>query len=722
MRTAGNEFRISIDALGSVIRSPEAVLAPNGSILLANYGMDAFSGGFVLRVMRTDPGTGAQTSLLALPIADLGFQGFNRGFSGTDIAVQADGSFALAFTGYDIGFVSGRSVANSAVFVQTFSAAGTPIGTPRELMRFDNGIGGNIAGDVRLEAAGNGYVLTWQMWDSANAEQLYAMRLGAGGAASSATVTLASRGKPDILALEGGDALLAWNRGGTITTQVLKANGTAEPARTLPGAASIFNSADANDVELRRMPDGRIFALFEGASSTAPGLYLQQLDATGAAIGAAQLAVSANTGAGRVVFTQSSNEARARFDLLGLPGGMMVLAYAFALEGTSSRDRNFDIGVTLLLPDGTPLQSDPVLLSQNRLQEQSSPYLLQKADGSIWLAFYDARPPALGGRNEMRAVEIGLPEGLRLGTPGNDALFGGAGDDMIYGLAGNDRILGFLGNDTLDGGEGNDTLEGGDGEDELSGAAGNDFLLGQAGNDTLRAGLGDDTIWGGTGNDLIEAQAGNNEVWAGPGNDTVFGGTGNDTLGGGAGDDVIDARAGGRNQLWGGDGQDTINASDNGDIAGGGWGNDAVYGGGGDDTLMGGLGNDIVNGGGSNDLIYLGMGDDIGVGGTGNDTLFAGPGFDRLIGGAGADRFEFWRGYGWNRVEDFDPAQGDVIGLGRGMWTGTNGPLTAAQVVQTFGRVSATGDAILDFTAAGTTVVIVGAGTLDGLADHIIIL
>jgi hypothetical protein len=35
--------------------------------------------------------------------------------------------------------------------------------------------------------------------------------------------------------------------------------------------------------------------------------------------------------------------------------------------------------------------------------------------------------------------------------------------------------------------------------------------------------------------------------------------------------------------------------------------------------------------------------------------------------------------------------------------------------------VNAAGDAVLDFTAAGTTVVVVGVG-LGGLADHILIL
>ncbi|UXU81466.1 hypothetical protein GB880_003435 [Paracoccus sp. SMMA_5_TC] len=43
-------------------------------------------------------------------------------------------------------------------------------------------------------------------------------------------------------------------------------------------------------------------------------------------------------------------------------------------------------------------------------------------------------------------------------------------------------------------------------------------------------------------------------------------------------------------------------------------------------------------------------------------------------------------------------------------------------MVQTFGRITPAGDAVLAFAAAGTTVVVVGAGSLEGLADHILIL
>ena len=276
-------------------------------------------------------------------------------------------------------------------------------------------------------------------------------------------------------------------------------------------------------------------------------------------------------------------------------------------------------------------------------------------------------------------------------TSGSLALGAGALDARVLGAAG----LALTGNAAAN------RLTGGAGDDSLAGGDGNDFLLGGRGHDRLETGVGNDTVWAGPGDDVVIAASGNNEVWSGLGNDTLTGGTGNDTLGAGGGDDVIDARAGGVNQLWAGAGRDTVYGADTGDQIGGAAGDDVVYAGAGADA------------------IYLGAGNDQAYGGAGDDTFFAGPGFDRMWGGAGADRFEFYRNTGWNRVEDF--TADDSLALARGLWQGA-GALTAAQVVTRFGSVNAAGDAVLNFAAAETTIVITGAGTLDGLADQIIIL
>lgn len=307
---------------------------------------------------------------------------------------------------------------------------------------------------------------------------------------------------------------------------------------------------------------------------------------------------------------------------------------------------------------------------------------------------------------------------------GADTLIGLSNPNRIDGADGDDLILGGRNADTLAGGGGNDTLRGGPGANLLIGGPGSDVIEGV---DARYDGSTNETVWGGAGDDTITLSVLDNEVWAGPGNDRVLGGDGTDLLGGGAGDDWIEARQGDRNQMWGGVGNDTLLSAAtgrvfHGDVAGGGGGNDLLLGAGGMDTLYGGAGNDTLRGDDGRDALYLGPGNDSAHGGTGNDTLYAGPGFDRLWGEAGADRFEFWRGDGWNRVEDFDRFAGDTLALGSGMWRAGHGVLTAAQVVQVFGRLTAAGDAVLDFGVADTVVVVVGAGTLAGLSDALILI
>ena len=322
----------------------------------------------------------------------------------------------------------------------------------------------------------------------------------------------------------------------------------------------------------------------------------------------------------------------------------------------------------------------------------------------------------------LREEVTGLLDQYLRGTLGADLLVGAEGHDTLDAWPGNDTLRGMDGDDLLYGGFGNDILEGGDGDDVLYAGDGDDFLNPGPGNDTVHGGAGNDSMWGalaGEGDDLVYGGDGNDNIWSGAGNDTLYGGLGNDTLGGGAGDDLLDLSAGGQNEGWGGDGNDTILGADLADNLGGAGGDDLVNGGAGNDTVTGAAGNDTVSGGAGDDLAFLGAGLDVFYGSAGNDRVTPGAGYDRMWGGTGADTFQFWRGFGWNRVEDFNPGESDQIALAQGMWFATDGVLTEDQVVTRFGRLTAQGDAILDFALAGTTVVLVGAGTLDGLADHI---
>lgn len=284
------------------------------------------------------------------------------------------------------------------------------------------------------------------------------------------------------------------------------------------------------------------------------------------------------------------------------------------------------------------------------------------------------------------------------------------GADPLGGLAPLPALLpgisrtGSDGADRLRGSPGNDRLEGGNGDDSLSGDGGDDLLVGGPGNDLFATGSGQDTVWAGPGNDRILPGGETLEIWGGPGNDTLLGGTGNDLVGGGPDDDLIDMRQGGHDMVWCGTGNDTLWLGDGHDTAGGGTGNDSLHGGGGDDTL------------------YLGTGNDEGRGGPGNDTLTPGPGFDRLWGDAGADQFVFWRGAGFNRIEDFVPADGDTLAISGWMWRAAQGELTPAQVLDRFARVTPAGDLLLDFGVADTAVLIIGGAAMEGLADALIIL
>lgn len=62
--------------------------------------------------------------------------------------------------------------------------------------------------------------------------------------------------------------------------------------------------------------------------------------------------------------------------------------------------------------------------------------------------------------------------------------------------------------------------------------------------------------------------------------------------------------------------------------------------------LAGGAGRDRLDGGSAEDTL---------LGGAGVDRLTGGPGADTLAGGAGADVFVFARGFGADRVTDFEP-------------------------------------------------------------------
>ena len=176
---------------------------------------------------------------------------------------------------------------------------------------------------------------------------------------------------------------------------------------------------------------------------------------------------------------------------------------------------------------------------------------------------------------------------------------------------------------------------------------------------------GDDRLVGSSANDRITSGAGHDAVLAGDGNDVVYGNLGNDVVYGNLGSDT----------LFGGQDADLVFGGKDADAVYGNLADDMLFGNQSDDTLYGGQGNDTLSGGQGNDVVRGNLGDDVLWGNLGDDTL---------AGGAGADTFVMQTGGGADVVADIIWAEGDRIGLHRGMtWSVAEG---AGGAVVSFGN------------------------------------
>lgn len=144
------------------------------------------------------------------------------------------------------------------------------------------------------------------------------------------------------------------------------------------------------------------------------------------------------------------------------------------------------------------------------------------------------------------------------------------------------------------------------------------------------------TILGTARGDVLGAARGGSAVYGYGGNDTILGSDLEDLAVGGTGHDNIVTRDG-DDTIWGGAGNDTIRSGGMDDLVLAGEDHDLVMGEGGDDRIAGQGGNDRIYGGGGNDRINAGAGADYLSGDAGNDRLFGMGGDDRLIGGEGDD-------------------------------------------------------------------------------------
>jgi Ca2+-binding RTX toxin-like protein len=187
-------------------------------------------------------------------------------------------------------------------------------------------------------------------------------------------------------------------------------------------------------------------------------------------------------------------------------------------------------------------------------------------------------------------------------------IWGTSGDDTLYADSNvRSPLLSGIGS-TIHGGDGGDTIYGGAGADHLFGDSGNDKLYGGDNNDVLDGGIGNDTLWG---------DAGSDQLYGGADDDTLHGGADNDTLDGGTGNDTI----------FGDDGNDTI------------------FGGDGNDTIIGGAGVDVMNGG------------------AGPDTFVFNSAAEAPVPKPDPNNPFFWDQNKFDRIADFNPAEGDKIDL-----------------------------------------------------------
>jgi Ca2+-binding RTX toxin-like protein len=105
----------------------------------------------------------------------------------------------------------------------------------------------------------------------------------------------------------------------------------------------------------------------------------------------------------------------------------------------------------------------------------------------------------------------------RVGTNGNDEIYGTSRRDVIVARGGLDEIYGRGGGDLICAGAGNDDVEAGPGADRVYGQEGPDDLEGQAGNDRVSGGSGRDELYGHGGNDRLNGGASVDEGDGGPG-------------------------------------------------------------------------------------------------------------------------------------------------------------------------------------------------------------
>ena len=217
----------------------------------------------------------------------------------------------------------------------------------------------------------------------------------------------------------------------------------------------------------------------------------------------------------------------------------------------------------------------------------------------------------------------------RIGTSGNDTLYGIQSGTIFYGAGGDDRLYGYSGVDSYHfaRGQGNDAILDRGGLDQIVFGAG----IGQG---DLVFSRNATTVWVHVKN-TDGSDAGSVRI------DNFFDFDG--TLDFGAIEAIRFANGGGLDQ------QQILDLLTASSLTAG---NDLVFGSAAGDSIDALAGNDSIHGLGGNDLLSGGAGDDVLMGDDGNDTLVGGSGNDSLIGGRGNDTYLFEVGHGNDVIDN----------------------------------------------------------------------
>lgn len=596
------------------------------------------------------------------------------------VAALADGGFVMSWTH--------ETFETNSIQFQLFSAAGTPIGSVRQI---ESALG---AGQSTVAALDNGgFVVNWQaatVDGGPNYFQqgdIHARVFDASGAAVGAefvanSVTAAGQSLPVVTGFGTNDFAIVWETFSSsgdsnvavrqfYSTTVGTAggdtfNGTAGRDFIIGAAGADILSGGIGDDSL----EGGI-----GDDTLSGGTGIDKLYGGGGDDimfgGVGNDYIEGGDGADQIAGDAGD-------DILIGDGGIDSVSYASATTGVT---------VNLLLTDA----QDTIGAGRDRLSDLE----------------------ILIGSNHADRLTGGVGDNVIRGGDGNDRLMAFSGVDSLYGEAGDDTYI--VGSDTLvveAGNQGIDLIEAWDTDftlpenvenlslnfDPYAGAAVephpatlngtgnslNNVITGSYGANQLGGSTGADTIYGGGGDDVLSADRFNG-FDNGRDIDILFGETGNDMIFAGYGD-IVDGGVGfdtvGLSYLGashGIDGDTRILHTGQPLVAGAGTFasierfsdialtqfNDKMVIGDqsdpavvrswdGDDHLIGQDMSITMYGGSGNDLLVGGRADDVIYGENGNDRLLGFLGADELWGGAGADTFYFAIDGATDRVRDFE--------------------------------------------------------------------